>query len=98
MYFETYCDDIRRGINRGEWYEYALSSGLMIVLIAMLFGCRGSSASLLLHTRGKCVHEPLWSVDGGRGISTAINCYSGSVASRPVAVDRAVMYFRRREL
>ena len=40
MYFEIYCDDIRRGINRARWYEYALSSGLMIVLIAMLFGCR----------------------------------------------------------
>ncbi len=35
VYFEIYCDDIRRGINRARWYEYALSSGLMIVLICV---------------------------------------------------------------
>ena len=46
-YFPTYCADIKKGINRARWYEYAVSSSLMIVLIAMLFGC-SDVASLLL--------------------------------------------------
>lgn len=48
MYFETYCADIRKGINRLRWYEYALSSSLMICLIAMLFGCQDIASLLLL--------------------------------------------------
>ena len=56
MYFETYCDDIRRGINRARWYEYALSSGLMIVLIAMLFGCRDLASLLLILAVNACMN------------------------------------------
>lgn len=33
-----YIPDLRRGINRFRWIEYAFSSSLMIALIAMLFG------------------------------------------------------------
>lgn len=33
-----YNRGIEKGINRFRWYEYALSSSLMITLIAMLFG------------------------------------------------------------
>ena len=33
-----YTADLARGLNRFRWWEYALSSSLMIVLIAMLFG------------------------------------------------------------
>lgn len=36
--FTTYIADLRKGLNVFRWYEYALSSSLMIVLIAMLFG------------------------------------------------------------
>ena len=56
VYFETYCDDIRRGINRARWYEYALSSGLMIVLIAMLFGCRDLASLLLILAVNACMN------------------------------------------
>ncbi len=56
VYFETYCDDIRRGINRARWYEYALSSGLMIVLIAMLFGCRDLASLLLIIAVNACMN------------------------------------------
>ena len=38
MFFKTYEDGLRRSINRFRWYEYAVSSSLMIVLIAMLWG------------------------------------------------------------
>lgn len=36
--YKTYIADLRKGINRFRWYEYAASSSLMIALIAMLFG------------------------------------------------------------
>ena len=36
--FARYKTNLRAGINVHRWYEYALSSTLMIVLIAMLFG------------------------------------------------------------
>ena len=36
--FKHYAADLARGRNRFRWWEYALSSSLMIVLIAMLFG------------------------------------------------------------
>ncbi len=36
--FGGYCSELRRGRNRFRWVEYALSSTLMIVLIAMVTG------------------------------------------------------------
>ena len=33
-----YVEDLKKGINKFRWYEYSLSSSLMIILIAMLFG------------------------------------------------------------
>ncbi len=35
---EIYNRDLKQGINIFRWYEYSLSSSLMIILIAMLFG------------------------------------------------------------
>jgi hypothetical protein len=35
---EIYNLDLEKGINRFRWFEYALSSSIMIVLIATLFG------------------------------------------------------------
>jgi uncharacterized membrane protein len=35
---DFYIPDLRRGINKFRWIEYAFSSSLMIALIAMLFG------------------------------------------------------------
>lgn len=48
--FKTYIADLRRGINRFRWYEYAFSSSLMIWLIAMLFGERGRRGQRRLRT------------------------------------------------
>ena len=36
--WDSYVADLKRGLNRYRWWEYAISSSLMIVLIAMLFG------------------------------------------------------------
>lgn len=38
FFASVYIPDLRRGINRFRWIEYAFSSSLMIALIAMLFG------------------------------------------------------------
>lgn len=35
---KRYFADLKQGINRFRWFEYALSSSIMIVLIATLFG------------------------------------------------------------
>lgn len=43
-----YNRDLNKGINRFRWYEYALSSSLMILLIAQLFGVYDIGALLLL--------------------------------------------------
>jgi len=37
--WQSYLVDLSSGINRMRWYEYALSSSVMICTIAMLFGC-----------------------------------------------------------
>lgn len=43
-----YNRDLEKGINRFRWYEYALSSSLMIVLIAMLFGVYDVGSLILI--------------------------------------------------
>jgi len=35
---DRYTNDLKRGVNQFRWFEYALSSSIMIVLIATLFG------------------------------------------------------------
>lgn len=36
--WDNYTKDLAKGMNRYRWWEYAISSSLMICLIAMLFG------------------------------------------------------------
>jgi len=43
-----YKKDLERGINRFRWYEYSLSSSLMICLIALLFGVYDIGALILI--------------------------------------------------
>lgn len=45
---KIYNRDLKKGINRFRWYEYALSSSLMIVLIALLFGVYDIGALILI--------------------------------------------------
>lgn len=48
--FERYARDLRNGMNPVRFYEYALSSSLMIVLIGMLTGLWDLGAILLIFT------------------------------------------------
>lgn len=45
---QKYRDGLRVGINQFRWYEYALSSSLMIVLISSLFGVRDVAVFALI--------------------------------------------------
>ena len=74
--FSNYIENLRKGINPYRWWEYAASSSLMIILIAMLFGiydivslmlivCLNASMNFfgLLHERfnhGKLPDEVNW--------------------------------------
>lgn len=45
---DVYNENLKKGINYFRWYEYALSSSLMIVLIAMFFGVYDLSSLILI--------------------------------------------------
>lgn len=46
--WHTYISDLRMEINRFRWYEYALSSSIMICAIALLFGCKDLASLVLI--------------------------------------------------
>ncbi|NLD31188.1 MAG: heliorhodopsin HeR [Trichococcus flocculiformis] len=45
---EIYNADLAKGINKFRWFEYALSSSIMIVLIATLFGIYDIASLILI--------------------------------------------------
>jgi len=45
---DIYNRDLEKGINRFRWFEYALSSSVMIVLIATLFGIYDIASLILI--------------------------------------------------
>jgi len=45
---EKYVNDLKKGINKFRWFEYALSSSIMIVLIATLFGVYDIGSLILI--------------------------------------------------
>jgi len=47
-YKDKYVSDLKKGINKLRWYEYAISSSLMIVLISSLFGVRDVAVFVLI--------------------------------------------------
>lgn len=50
IYFsgEIYLNGIRKGINKFRWFEYAISSSIMIVLISTLFGIYDIASLVLI--------------------------------------------------
>lgn len=45
---DVYNNELKMGINKFRWYEYALSSSLMIVLISVLFGVYDVGSLILI--------------------------------------------------
>lgn len=54
--WNKYIADLRKGINRFRWYEYALSSSLMIGLIAQLFGIYDVNTLILIMSINACMN------------------------------------------
>lgn len=50
LFYNWYVENLKGGINYARWYEYALSSSVMIVLIAMLSGVLDAPSLILLFT------------------------------------------------
>ncbi len=50
-----YVDNLKRHINKARWWEYSLSSSLMIVLIAMLVGLYDMTSLLLIFCLNACM-------------------------------------------
>jgi len=48
LFWKAYVRDLSQEINKTRWYEYALSSSVMICAIAMLFGCYDIGALILM--------------------------------------------------
>ena len=92
--YSKYVDQLRRGMNLFRWYEYALSSSLMIVLIVMLNGVTdlgaliaifGVNASmlffgLLMETRNEGREKLDWS-------PFIFGCITGAVPWLIVAIN-----------
>lgn len=53
---KIYNDNISRGINPFRWYEYALSSSVMIVLIALLFGIYDVGLLIAMFVLNACMN------------------------------------------
>lgn len=45
---DKYVEGLKNGINKYRWYEYAISSSIMIVLIATLFGVRDIATLIII--------------------------------------------------
>lgn len=45
---KTYFSDLEKGINKFRWFEYAISSSIMIVLISTLFGIYDIASLILI--------------------------------------------------
>lgn len=45
---DLYVSDLKKGMNRFRWFEYAISSSIMIVLIATLFGIYDIASLVLI--------------------------------------------------
>jgi len=91
----VYNRHIEKGINPFRWFEYALSSSVMIVLIAMLFGVYDLASLIMvfalnatMNLMGLLMEVHNQGAPRTRWTSFMIGCFSGAV---PWAV--VLMYF-----
>ncbi|MDD3348094.1 MAG: heliorhodopsin HeR [Bacilli bacterium] len=54
--FNVYVEDLKKGINKFRWFEYALSSSIMIVLTSVLFGVVDIASLLLIFVLNVCMN------------------------------------------
>ena len=88
VWFPRYVHDLARGINRARWVEYALSSSLMMVVIAQLVGIADVTALGLPATATNAgtpqpsTNSALTNWPGSRGASS-IKSTSSRTSRRP---------------
>lgn len=84
IYYKKYIEDLRKGINQFRWFEYALSSSLMIGLIAMLFGMYDIISLVLIMSINACMNFYGYSMENNSNFETGkvdwISFYFGSFA------------------
>jgi hypothetical protein len=85
--FKKYISDLRRGINQFRWYEYALSSSLMMGLIAALFGMYDIISLVLIMSVNACMNLFGYNMENNSDIKTKkvdwisfyFGCFAGLV-------------------
>jgi hypothetical protein len=84
IYYKKYIKDLRNGINQFRWFEYALSSSLMIGLIAMLFGMYDIISLVLIMSINACMNFFGYNMENNSILDTRkvdwISFYFGSFA------------------
>jgi hypothetical protein len=84
IHYKKYIEDLRRGINQFRWFEYALSSSLMIGLIAMLFGMYDIISLVLIMSVNACMNLFGYNMENNSNLETRkvdwISFYFGSFA------------------
>mmetsp|Transcript_39214 Transcript_39214/g.77093 ORF Transcript_39214/g.77093 Transcript_39214/m.77093 type:complete len:277 (+) Transcript_39214:29-859(+) len=56
VFWGTYINDLKKEVNRARWYEYSLSSSLMIMGIAILFGVYDVGSLILIFFINACMN------------------------------------------
>ena len=84
IYYKKYIEDLRKGINQFRWFEYALSSSLMIGLIAMLFGMYDIISLVLIMCINACMNFYGYNMENNSNLETRkvdwVSFYFGSFA------------------
>ena len=93
--YEWYVRNLKKGINYARWYEYAVSSSIMVVVIAMLCGIYELSSLILIFLRPSprwmnCLKSPLsrgprsfWIPHSKKGLFWLLNASSIMVRLLP---------------
>ncbi|MHB8159670.1 MAG: heliorhodopsin HeR [Thermoleophilia bacterium] len=70
--YKWYVEDLQRQINKARWIEYALSSSIMIVLIAMLVGVYDLSSLILIFSINAWVVIALYTLGSNSSPDTSV--------------------------
>lgn len=93
--YKWYVRNLSKGMNPARWYEYSISSSLMIVIIAILSGLNDAAALILLVGCNASMNLFGYSMELQNQSTTKtswINFYFGSIAGA-VAWVAVLMYF-----
>lgn len=86
LYFDTYIKNLKRGMNQARWFEYAISSSVMLVIIGLLGGIIQLSAvvflfalNALMNLLGLAMERHNLSTEKTDWTSYILGCFAGIV-------------------